>query len=64
VQAGKLRSGIQVTTAGSACAMLDLLAQGHLPQRGFVKQEEVSLGDFLANRFGSVYGHVDQARAA
>jgi saccharopine dehydrogenase-like NADP-dependent oxidoreductase len=64
VQAGKLRSGIQVTTAGSACAMLDLLAQGQLPQRGFVKQEEVSLGDFLANRFGSVYGQVDQARAA
>ena len=64
VQAGKLRSGIQVTTAGSACAMLDLLAHGRLPQRGFVRQEDVALDAFLSNRFGSVYAHVDQARAA
>jgi len=64
MQAGKLRSGIQVTTAGSACAMLDLLAQGRLPQEGFVRQEDVALSDFLANRFGSVYANVDQARAA
>jgi saccharopine dehydrogenase-like NADP-dependent oxidoreductase len=64
VQAGKLRSGIQVTTAGSVCAMLDLLAQGRLPHNGFVRQEDVALGDFLANRFGGVYANVDQARAA
>ncbi|HEX6721728.1 MAG TPA: saccharopine dehydrogenase family protein [Burkholderiaceae bacterium] len=64
VQAGKLRSGIQVTTAGSACAMVDLLAQGRLPQSGFVRQEDVGLDAFLANRFGSVYASVDQARAA
>jgi saccharopine dehydrogenase-like NADP-dependent oxidoreductase len=64
VLAGKLRSGIQVTTAASACTMLDLLAHGRLPQRGFVRQEDVSLDDFLANRFGSVYGQADQARAA
>ena len=64
MQAGKLRSGIQVTTAGSACAMLDLLAQGRLTQTGFVRQEDVALSDFLANRFGSVYAQVDQARAA
>lgn len=64
VLAGKLRSGIQVTTAASACAMLDLLAQRRLPQRGFVRQEDVSLDDFLGNRFGSVYAQVDQARAA
>jgi saccharopine dehydrogenase-like NADP-dependent oxidoreductase len=64
VQAGKLRSGIQVTTAGSACAMVDLLAHGQLPQRGFVRQEDVALSDFLANRFGSVYAQADQARAA
>ncbi len=63
-QAGKLRSGIQVTTAGSACAMLDLLAQGQLPQRGFVRQEDVALDTFLANRFGSGYGSADRARAA
>jgi len=64
VLAGKLRSGIQVTTASAACAMLDLLAQGRLPQRGFVRQEDVALADFLGNRFGGVYAQVDQARAA
>ena len=64
VLAGKLRSGIQVTTASAACAMLDLLAKGRTPQRGFVRQEDVSLDDFLANRFGGVYALVDQARAA
>ncbi|HEX6020337.1 MAG TPA: saccharopine dehydrogenase family protein [Burkholderiaceae bacterium] len=64
VLAGKLRSGIQVTTASAACAMLDLLAQGRLPQQGFVRQEDVALDDFLGTRFGSVYAQVDQARAA
>lgn len=64
VQAGKLRSGIQVTTAGSACAMLDLLAQGRLPPRGFVRQEDVALADFLANRFGRVYAQAEEARTA
>ncbi|MBE7419930.1 MAG: saccharopine dehydrogenase family protein [Ideonella sp.] len=64
VRAGKLRSGIQVTTAGSACAMLDLLAQGRLPQRGFVRQEDVALADFLGNRFGRVYAQADEARTA
>jgi saccharopine dehydrogenase-like NADP-dependent oxidoreductase len=49
------RSAIQITTAGSACAVLDLLAQGRLPQKGFIRQEQVALDDFLANRFGSVY---------
>jgi len=64
VLAGKLRSGIQVTTASAACAMLDLLAQGKLPAHGFVKQEDVPLEAFLNNRFGRVYAQVEQARAA
>ena len=52
---GQIRSAIQITTAGSLAAMLDLLAQGKLPQRGFVRQEDVKLADFLGNRFGAVY---------
>ena len=55
VLGGRLRSAIQVTTASSIAAMLDLLAQGRLPQAGFVRQEEVALADFLGNRFGAVY---------
>ncbi len=64
VVAGKLRSAIQITTASSLCAMLDLLAQGVLPQQGFVKQESVPLATFLANRFGGVYAEQRMAHAA
>ena len=36
--------------------VLDLHATGKLSATGFVKQEEVSFEDFLANRFGQHYG--------
>lgn len=52
---GKLMSAIQVTTASGICAMCDLLVAGKLPQKGFVRQEECKLPDFLANRFGRYY---------
>ncbi|MCO5123180.1 MAG: saccharopine dehydrogenase family protein [Rhizobacter sp.] len=61
---GTLRSAIQVTTASSLCAMLDLLAQGRLPQSGFVRQEQLALDDFLSNRFGRVYAAEAMAKAA
>jgi saccharopine dehydrogenase-like NADP-dependent oxidoreductase len=64
VLAGKMRSAIQITTASSLCAMLDLLSQGALPQQGFVKQETVPLASFLGNRFGQVYAMDALARAA
>jgi saccharopine dehydrogenase-like NADP-dependent oxidoreductase len=52
---GVPRSAIQITTAAGICGVLDLLAEGKLPQRGFVRQEDVPLADFLHNRFGRVY---------
>ncbi|MEP7102466.1 MAG: saccharopine dehydrogenase C-terminal domain-containing protein, partial [Burkholderiales bacterium] len=64
VLAGKMRSAIQITTASSLCAMLDMLAAGSLPQTGFVRQEEVPLAAFLANRFGRVYAADALAHAA
>lgn len=48
-------SAIQITTASGICAVLDMLAQGQLPARGFVRQEEIPLAAFLANRFGAAY---------
>jgi saccharopine dehydrogenase-like NADP-dependent oxidoreductase len=48
-------SAIQITTAAGICTVLDLLVQGRLPQQGYVRQEEIALGDFLANRFGRAY---------
>ena len=61
---GQLRSAIQITTAGAICAVLDLLAEGALPQRGFVRQEEVALAAFLQNRFGRFYASPSSAQAA
>jgi saccharopine dehydrogenase-like NADP-dependent oxidoreductase len=61
---GMPMSAIQITTAGAMCAVLDLFREGKLPQRGFVRQEQVSLGDFLKNRFGQLYqGAVLEAMA-
>ncbi|MBK6865579.1 MAG: saccharopine dehydrogenase NADP-binding domain-containing protein [Ideonella sp.] len=48
-------SAIQITTAAGICAAVDLFREGKLPQRGFVRQEELALPDFLANRFGMAY---------
>jgi saccharopine dehydrogenase-like NADP-dependent oxidoreductase len=64
VLAGKMRSAIQITTASSLCAMLDMLADGRLPQAGFVRQEDVPLEDFLGNRFGRVYAMEALSKAA
>jgi len=62
---GAQLSAIQITTSAGICAALDLLAGGQLPARGFVRQEDIPLQAFLANRFGRVYGHAaSDARAA
>ncbi len=54
-----LMSAIQITTAAGICAMCDMLVDGKLPQKGFVRQEDATLPDFLNNRFGRYYakGH-------
>jgi len=52
---GEVHSAIQITTASGICAVLDMLADGKLPATGFVRQEEISLDAFLANRFGKAY---------
>jgi saccharopine dehydrogenase-like NADP-dependent oxidoreductase len=52
---GRVRSAIQITTAGGICAVLDMLSAGDLPQSGLIKQEDIKLQSFLANRFGRVY---------
>ena len=48
-------SAIQITTAAGICAAVDLFREGKLPKRGFIRQEEVALPEFLANRFGVAY---------
>lgn len=52
---GQLLSAIQLTTAAGICAMVDMLVNGQLPKSGMVRQEQATLTDFLANRFGQYY---------
>ena len=52
---GKHWTGIQITTAAGVCAVLDLLKDGKVPQKGFMKMEDVGYDDFIANRFGKHY---------
>src|SRR5262245_33906844 len=46
---GENWSAIQITTAAGICAALDLQLAGRLPERGFVRQEQVNFDEFLAN---------------
>jgi saccharopine dehydrogenase-like NADP-dependent oxidoreductase len=52
---GRQLSAIQITTAASVCAVMDLQRTAKLKPRGFVRQEEIALADFVANRFGRYY---------
>ena len=49
-------SAIQLTTSAAACVAVDLFFSEELAvKRGFVRQEDVPLDVFLANRFGKYY---------
>jgi saccharopine dehydrogenase-like NADP-dependent oxidoreductase len=61
---GEVRSAIQITTASGICAVLDMLAAGTLPAKGFVRQEDIALDAFLANRFGRNYAQAGTANLA
>ncbi len=53
--AGQNYTAIQLTTASSVCAVLDLLASGAIEQTGIVLQEDIRLDQILENRFGQVF---------
>lgn len=53
--AGRLWSAIQVTTAAGAVAVMDLVLTDPGRYQGFVRQEQFSLPQVLANRFGRWY---------
>lgn len=64
VVAGRMMSAIQITTAASICAVLNMLATGALKAQGFVRQEDIALDAFLDSRFGSHYRQENRVRAA
>jgi saccharopine dehydrogenase-like NADP-dependent oxidoreductase len=52
---GEEWSAIQITTAAGICAVLDIHASGQLPQKGFIRQEDINFEKFMQNRFGKYY---------
>ncbi len=50
--AGKRRTAIAWTTAGSVVSVIEMVKMGTLPQRGFLKQEEIPLDKFLETPTG------------
>jgi saccharopine dehydrogenase-like NADP-dependent oxidoreductase len=53
---GRHWRAISWTTAASAVAVLELVADGRLPQTGFVKQEDISFADLLSTKSGALFG--------
>ena len=49
-------SAIQVSTASSICAIVDLVLDRSADYHGLILQEQFKLADVLANRFGKYYG--------
>jgi len=53
--AGKERTAIAWTTASSVVAIIEMVRDGTLPSKGFLKQEDVPLQAFLKTRNGARY---------
>ncbi len=53
--AGKTRTAIAWTTAGSVVGVIELVRDGVLPAKGFLKQEDIPLDAFLKTRTGAFY---------
>ena len=54
---GRLWRAISWTTAASAVAVVELVADGRLPASGFIKQEDIALTDLLDTRAGRLFDH-------
>lgn len=52
---GQLRRAIAWTTAASACAVVEMVHNGVLPAKGFLKQEKIPLADFLETASGRLF---------
>ncbi|WP_136809812.1 saccharopine dehydrogenase family protein [Desulfosediminicola flagellatus] len=46
---------ISWTTAASICSIVEMVNNGSLPEKGFIKQEEIPLEDFLKTKNGRLY---------
>lgn len=53
--AGRVWKAISWTTACSVCATVEMVANGELPARGFLKQEDIPLDQFLNTATGAYF---------
>ncbi len=53
--AGHSRTAIAWTTASSVAAVIEMVRDGTLPGRGFLRQEDIALAPYLATRNGARY---------
>lgn len=51
----KMYKAISWTTASSLCAVIEMVSTGKLPQKGFIKQEEIPLDTFLKTKTGKYF---------
>jgi saccharopine dehydrogenase-like NADP-dependent oxidoreductase len=52
---GQMWRAISWTTAASLVAVIELVAKGVLPQKGFIKQEEIPFQEFLKTQSGQLF---------
>jgi saccharopine dehydrogenase-like NADP-dependent oxidoreductase len=55
---GRTWRAISWTTAASAAAVVELVADGRLPQAGFIKQESIALADLMDTKSGSLFAEL------
>ena len=53
--AGAMQTAIAWTTSASVVAVIEMVRDGALPQRGFLKQEEIPLDRFMATPTGRLF---------
>lgn len=52
---GQMWRAISWTTACSICAIVEMVSKGTLPKKGYIKQEDISLENFLNTENGRYY---------
>jgi len=53
--AGQRQTAISWTTSASVVAVIEMVRDGKLPNKGFLKQEDIPLDEFLATDTGAVF---------
>jgi saccharopine dehydrogenase-like NADP-dependent oxidoreductase len=59
IAAGSQRRAIAWTTTASACAVIELVREGTLPSKGFIKQEEIPFEQLMNTQSGKHFSSED-----